>query len=72
MAAVIAAVGAGRVTPTEGAEVSKLMDAFVKAYQTAELNDRSVPINQMTDEELMRIIRSGESTPPRLLTIGSG
>src|SRR6516164_6888112 len=58
MAAVIAAVGAGRVTPNEGAEVSKMMDAFVKAYQAAELNDRSVPINQMTDEELMRFIRS--------------
>ena len=72
MAAVIAAVGAGRVTPGEGAEVSKMMDAFVKAYQAAELNDQSVPINQMSDEELRRIIRSGESTPPRLLTIGSG
>jgi len=47
------------------------MDAFVKAYQAAELNDRSVPINQMTDEELMRFIRSGESTPPPLLTINS-
>ena len=70
MAAVIAAVGAGRVTPSEGAEVSKMMDAFVKAYQAAELNDRSVPINQMTDEELMRFIRSSESTPP-LLTINS-
>ena len=72
MAAVIAAVGAGRVTPSEGAEVSKMMDAFVKAYQAAELNDRSVSINQMSDEELMRFIRSGESTPPRLLTINSG
>jgi hypothetical protein len=72
MAAVIAAVGAGRVTPSEGAEVSKMMDAFVKAYQTAELNDRSVSINRMSDEELMRIIRKGESTPPRLLTIGPG
>jgi len=72
MAAVIAAVGAGRVTPSEGAEVSKMMDAFVKAYQAAELNDQSVPINQMSDEELTRIIRSGESTPPRLLTINSG
>jgi hypothetical protein len=70
IAAVIAAVGAGRVTPGEGAEVSKMMDAFVKAYQAAELNDRSVPINQMTDEELMRFIRSSESTPP-LLTINS-
>ena len=71
MAAVIAAVGAGRVTPSEGAEVSKMMDAFVKAYQTAELVDRTVDINQMSDEELMRITRSGESTPPRLLTINS-
>ena len=71
MAAVIAAVGAGSVTPSEGAEVSKMMDAFVKAYQAAELNDRSVSINQMSDEELMRFIRSGESTPPRLLTIDS-
>ena len=71
MAAVIAAVGAGRVTPSEGAEVSKMMDAFVKAYQTAELVDRTVPVKQMTDEELMRFIRSGESTPPRLLTINS-
>jgi hypothetical protein len=61
MAAVIAAVGAGRVTPSEGAEVSKMMDAFVKAYQTAELVDRSVPVKQMTDEELMRIIRNGSS-----------
>jgi hypothetical protein len=71
MAAVIAAVGAGRVTPSEGAEVSKMMDAFVKAYQSAELVDRTVPINQMTDEELLRIIQNGstENTTPRLLTI---
>jgi hypothetical protein len=41
MAAVIAAVGVGRVTPGEGAEVSKMMDAFVKAYQTAELDERT-------------------------------
>ena len=72
MAAVIAAVGAGHVTPGEGAEVSKMMDAFVKAYQTAELNDRVACVEQMSDEELLRVIRSGsgESTPPRLITIG--
>ena len=31
-------------------------------------------MEQMSDEELMRIIRKGsvENTPPRLLTIGSG
>jgi hypothetical protein len=72
MAAVIAAVGAGHVTPGEGAEVSKMMDAFVKAYQTAELDDRVERVEQMTDEELLRIIRngSGEDPPRRLITIG--
>jgi hypothetical protein len=29
-----------------------------------------VRLEQLSDEELMRIIRKGESTPPRLLTIG--
>jgi hypothetical protein len=73
MAAVIAAVGAGHVTPGEGAEVSKMMDAFVKAYRTAELSDRVVRVEQMTDEELLRIIyESGPSTQQRLLTIAPG
>src|SRR6516165_6653772 len=71
-AAVAEAVAAGQLTPSEAAELGKVIEIYVRAYQTAELNDRSVPINQMTDEELMRIIRSGESTPPRLLTINSG
>jgi hypothetical protein len=46
----------------------------LRAYQVAELDDRIARVEQMTDEELMRVIRngSGESTPPRLLTIGSG
>jgi hypothetical protein len=69
-AAVAQAVGAGQLTPSEAAELGKVIEIYVRAYQTAELNDRSAPLNQMSDEELMRIIRSGESTPPRLLTIG--
>ena len=71
--AIAHAVAAGHITPSEAAEIGKVIEIYVKAYQTAELVDRTVPVKQMTDEELMRIIRngSGESTPPRLLTIGS-
>jgi hypothetical protein len=73
-AAVAEAVAAGHITPSEAAEIGKVIEIYVKAYQTAELVDRTVPVKQMTDEELLRIIRngSGESTPPPLLTIGSG
>ena len=72
-AAVAQAVAAGQLTPSEAAEIGKVIEIYVKAYQTAELVDRSVPINQMTDEELLRIIQNGstENTTPRLLTIGS-
>ena len=69
-AAVAEAVAAGHVTPSEAAEIAKVVDAYVRAYQTAELDDRNVRLEQLSDEELMRIIRKGESTPPRLLTIG--
>jgi hypothetical protein len=73
-AAVAQAVASGQLTPSEAAEIGKVIEIYVKAYQTAELNDRVASFEQMTDEELMRIIRngSGESTPPRLLTIGPG
>ena len=70
-AAVAQAVAAGHLTPSEAAEIAKVVDVYVRAYQTAELNER-VPLGQLTDEELMRIIRKGESTSPRLLTIGPG
>jgi hypothetical protein len=68
-AAIAEAVAAGHLTPSEAAEIGKVIEIYVKAYQTAELNDRVACVEQMTDEELMRIIRkgSGESTPPRLL-----
>ena len=71
-AAIAEAVAAGHVTPSEAAEIAKVVDVYVRAYQMAELNDR-VALEQLSDEELMRIIRngSGESTPPRLLTISS-
>jgi hypothetical protein len=73
-AAVAQAVAAGRITPSEAAEIGKVIEIYVKAYQTAELDDRTARVEQLTDEELTRIIRngSGESIPPRLLTIGPG
>ena len=73
-AAVMAAVSNGDITLSEASEIGKLIDSYVKAYQVAELDDRTARVDQLSDEELMRIIRngSGESTPPRLLTIGPG
>jgi hypothetical protein len=53
-------------------EFGKVIEIYVKAYETAELNDRMTRVEQLSDEELTRIIRKGESTPPRLITIGSG
>ena len=71
-AAVAQAVAAGHITPSEAAEFGKVIEIYIKAYQTAELNDR-VALDYVTDAELTRIIRKGESTsPPRLLTIGPG
>ena len=72
-AAVAEAVAAGHLTPSEAAEIGKVIEIYVKAYQTAELIDRTVPVKQMTDEELLRIIQNGstENTTPRLLTSGS-
>ena len=72
-AAVMAAVSNGDITLSEASEIGKLIDSYVKAYQTAELNDRVACVEQLSDEELMRIIRngSGEDTPRRLLTVHS-
>jgi hypothetical protein len=71
-ARVAEAVAAGDVTPAEAVEFAKVVDVYVRAYQTAEQSDRVARVEQMTDEELLFIIRngSGENTPPRL--IGSG
>jgi hypothetical protein len=42
-AAVIDAVSNGDITLGEAAEIAKLIDAYVKAYKTAELDDRAAP-----------------------------
>ena len=40
VSSVLAAVAAGEITPSDAAEVGKLIDSYVKAYETAELADR--------------------------------
>jgi hypothetical protein len=73
MAAVTKAVATGNITPSEATEIAKVIDAYVRAYQTAQLDERVARIEQVSDAELMRIIRNGssENTTPRLITIGS-
>jgi hypothetical protein len=71
-ATVAKAVAAGDVTPNEAAEIGKVIDAYVKAYQTAELDERVARVEQLSDAELMRIAMGGHAktvTPvSRLLT----
>jgi hypothetical protein len=67
-AAVAQAVAAGHLSPSEAAEIGKVIEIYVKAYQTAELNDRVERAEQMTDAELLRIWRGANTTPP-LITI---
>jgi uncharacterized protein DUF5681 len=73
MGAVAEAVAAGNITPSEAAEYAKVVDAYVKAYHAAELNDRIARAEELTDTELLRIIsdarHAGANRPP-LLTDG--
>jgi hypothetical protein len=76
MAAVTQAVATGHITPGEAAEIGKVIDAYVRAYQTAELDERVARVEQLSDAELMRIAMGGHSadtvTPvSRLLTVRS-
>ena len=45
-AAVAQAAAAGHLTPSEAAEIGKVIDTYVRAYQTAELNDRVAALNR--------------------------
>jgi hypothetical protein len=70
-AAVIAAVSDG-LTLSEAAEIGKLIDCFVKAYQVAELNDRIATARQMSDGQLLHIANddrdnAGQRAPKLLL-----
>jgi Family of unknown function (DUF5681) len=73
-AAVAVAVSKGDITPSEAAEVAKLVDTYVKAYRVAELDERVARMEQLSDAELMRIAIGGhgaDSVTPlsRLLTV---
>jgi Family of unknown function (DUF5681) len=76
MATVTKAVATGNITPSEATEIAKVIDAYVKAYQTAQLDERVALVHQLSDAELMRIAMGGcgaEATPivQRFLAIGS-
>jgi hypothetical protein len=61
MAAVTKAVATGHITPGEATEIGKVIDSYVKAYQTAELDERVARIEQYSDAELMRIAMGGHA-----------
>ena len=74
MASIMKAVATGHITPNEAAEIGKVIDAYVRAYQTAEMNEPVTRIEQFSDEELLRIMtggRAAEAVTPisRLLTV---
>jgi len=50
LSSVLAAVAAGEITPTDAAEVGKLIDSFVKAYETAELAERLERLERMSSQ----------------------
>jgi hypothetical protein len=56
-------VSNGAINLGEAAEVAKLVDAYLKAYQVAELDDRAKPVEQLTTAELLRIAAGGLVDP---------
>jgi hypothetical protein len=74
MAAVVKAVAAGRITPGEAAELGKVVDNYMRAHQTAEMDERVARVEQLSNADLMRIAMGGQAaeavTPvSRLLTL---
>jgi len=57
--AVAKAVAAGEITPNEASEFAKVIDTYVKAFHTAELDERVARMEQLSDVELMRIAMGG-------------
>ena len=47
ISAVLAAVAAGEITPADAGEISKLIEAYVKAFETAELVERLERLERM-------------------------
>ena len=56
----------GDITLSEAAEIGKLIDCFVKAYRTTELDAGGARIEKLTDEELLKLLadaRAREAAP---------
>ncbi|MET4487645.1 DUF5681 domain-containing protein [Bradyrhizobium sp. LA7.1] len=50
VSAVLAAVAVGELTPADAAEIGKLIDSYVKAFETAELAERLERLERMTSQ----------------------
>jgi hypothetical protein len=50
VSSMLAAVAAGELTPADAAEMGKLIDSYVKAYETAELANRLERLERMTNQ----------------------
>jgi hypothetical protein len=75
MFSVMNAVAAGQLTPADASELSKVVACTVKSFEAAEFADSLVPLDQLTDAQLLRIAVGGsapEMIGPRLPTIGPG
>jgi glutamine synthetase adenylyltransferase len=49
-------------SPNEASEFSEVIDPYVRAYQTTELDERVARLRQLSDAELMRIAPRGCTT----------
>ena len=49
ISAVLAAVSSGEITPADAGEITKLLDAYVKAFETAELAERIEHLERMSN-----------------------
>ena len=50
VSAVLAAVAAGEITPADAVEISRLIESYVKAFETAELAERLERLERMTSQ----------------------
>ena len=50
VSAVVTAVAAGELTPADAGEISRLIEAYVKAFETAELAERLERLERMTSQ----------------------
>jgi hypothetical protein len=50
MSAILAAVASGEITPTEAAEIGKLVDSYVRAVEATELAARIERLERMTSQ----------------------